>query len=87
MGSDHLGAQLDAPYGNTEETRIKAMWFTCRTGNRDPWEVLGLVGPEPDPVPEPLGDCPICGNRLPSHGVCRRRETCREAARERGESA
>jgi hypothetical protein len=34
-----------------------------------------------------VGDCPICGNRLPGHGVCRRRQACREAARERGESA
>lgn len=33
------------------------------------------------------GVCPICQNKLPGHGVCRKRQACREAARERGESA
>ena len=38
-----------------------------------------LVDDEPEPVPP--GDCGICGNRLPSHGVCRKSGRCREGAR------
>jgi hypothetical protein len=34
-------------YGCSDEARVKAMWFLYRTGNRDLWEVLGLVD---DPV-------------------------------------
>lgn len=33
------------------------------------------------------GVCDICGNKLPGHGVCRRSNACRAAARERGEHA
>lgn len=86
MGSDHLTTELGAPYARQPETLAAALRYLERSGNADVAEVLGLTGP-PVELPEPPGDCPICGNRLPSHGVCRRREACRAVARERGESA
>ena len=33
------------------------------------------------------GYCPICSNKMPGHGVCRRSNACREAARQQGASA
>lgn len=81
-----LQTPIDAPYARHPETLAAALRYLERSGNADVAEVLGLVEP-PLELPKPLGDCPICGNRLPSHGVCRRRETCRAAARERGECA
>lgn len=48
-----------------------------------------MHGKEPKPLPTPArsGFCPICQNKLPGYGVCRRSGKCREAARERGENA
>lgn len=48
-----------------------------------------MHGKEPKPLPTPArpGYCPICQNKLPGHGACRRSGRCREAARERGEPA
>lgn len=84
--SDAVATRLDRPYGQTPEAQAAALRYLRSSGNADVAEALGLVEP-PIGLPEPLGDCPICGNRLPSHGVCRRRETCRAAARARGECA
>lgn len=91
-----LGVNLDKPYAQQPETRAAAVRFLERSGNTDVAEALGLVE---DPIAAARsrakaaaelhgkgvnGVCPICGNGLPSHGVCRRREGCREAARARG---
>lgn len=99
-----LGTNLDRSR-LTAEAVVKAKWYLLRTGNRDLWEVLGLVD---DPVADAArsakayrdmsgghghvpaarpGYCPICNKKLPGHGVCRRSESCRKAARERGECA
>lgn len=84
---------LDRPYGQQPETAAAAARFIVRT-REDCAELLMALGLAHDPQaiqrgPEiaPGGDCPICGNKLPAHGVCRRSNRCRESARARGESA
>lgn len=37
----------------------------------------------PAPGPARAGYCPICQNKLPGHGVCRRSTRCREVAAQR----
>ena len=50
--------------------------------------MLNGHGPAPrTPSPARRGYCPICNNKLPGYGVCRRSKQCREAAQERGEEA
>lgn len=88
-----LQTALDRPYGQTPE----ALAAATRRVQREPdpdllMQALGLVD---DPVIVARDRakaltatlCPICQNRMPAHGVCRRSERCRGAARERGESA
>jgi hypothetical protein len=41
-----LGTNLDR-HGRSDEAVVKAKWYLYRTGNRDLWEILGLVD---DPV-------------------------------------
>lgn len=69
-----LQQPLDRSYGNSEEARIKAMWFTCRTGNRDLWEVLGLVDEPVAPatfvVRNGRSYCPQCDKRVGAGGYC-----------------
>jgi hypothetical protein len=70
------------------ETRTAAARYLERTGNADILPILGLAG-EPEPASRPAkgmalagrvaGTCPVCGNRLASHGGCNRRKACREA--------
>lgn len=83
--SGDLTTRLDKPYAQQPATRPAATRFLERTGNADVLAVLGLVDEEPEVAPDE--GCAICGNKLPSHGVCRKSGRCREAARERGESA
>lgn len=81
------GGEITTQLGIThlaDETQAAATRYLTRTDNADLLPILGLGDPAPTVVP---GNCPICGNRLPSHGVCRRREACREAARAAGCSA
>ena len=82
MSGDHLTTKTGLP-ATTAAIRADAAAYLTRTGNADLIEVLGLADPAPA-VPVERGTCPICGNRLPSHGVCRKRLTCRAAAREQG---
>lgn len=81
-----LGTKLDR-YGCSDEARIKAKWFTYRTGNQDVWEVLGLVEPGaghtglPSAYRTPSGyfACRICKRRTRADGVCRRSDCHRGA--------
>jgi ribosomal protein S14 len=77
-----MGTQIDRGY-LPPETVADATSYLTRTGNADLLPILGL-GDDPKVVKRATGDCPICGNKLPSHGVCRKRQTCRKAARELG---
>jgi len=58
-------------------TRAAAVRYLTRTGNADVLEVLGLVEAAPA---RRVAKCVVCGNKLPSHGVCRRARGCRDAA-------
>lgn len=52
----------------TERSRAKAQWE------------LSSTSPVPrPPVDVPPGHCPLCGNRIPKTGVCRKRLVCRQA--------
>lgn len=83
--SDSVTTRLDAPYAQQPETRAAAVRALVRLGAADLLEILGLV--EPAPVaPKPVAHCPR-GHVLPSHGVCRRSEDCRIAARAAGHEA
>lgn len=99
MSGDRLTTQLARPTDDPATT-VRATWYVVRTGNADVLTALGLGTPalhaalgvtdepaRPAADKPVLGDCPVCGNQPPGHGVCRRRETCREAARARGWSA
>lgn len=67
------------------EVKAAATRYLERSGNADMLIPLGLVDdPEAFNRATPGEDCQVCGNKLPSHGVCRRSQGCREAARERG---
>lgn len=44
---------------------------------------VGIKPRSPKPEPPPpvaRGGCPLCGNKVPKSGVCRKRLVCREAA-------
>lgn len=94
MSGDRLTTRTDGVH-LAPETQAAAARYLTRTGNADLLLILGLAeDPEAQPMRLPrglvrqqAGKCPLCGNYLPSHGVCRRSNRCREAARERGESA
>jgi hypothetical protein len=73
IGVSHLDAVM----------RADAIRYLKRKGCADLLPILGLADAPAKPKPA-TGKCPICGNKLPGHGVCRRRGTCREAARKRG---
>lgn len=80
--SGDVSTHLDGSY-LTPETRAAAGRYLIRSGNADVLVILGLAH-DPEAIKRPGiapgGDCPLCGNRLPSHGVCRRSGRCREAA-------
>ncbi|WIM97825.1 hypothetical protein ACTOB_001379 [Actinoplanes oblitus] len=83
----NITTRLDEPYAQQPETRVAATAYLERTGNADLLAVLGLAAEQPHPkipaAPVASGLCPR-GHKLPKHGVCRKSEACREAARERG---
>jgi hypothetical protein len=84
---ESITTRLDAPYGQQPKTRAAAIRVLTRTGNADLIEILGLTEPEPPAPAPPKGThCPK-GHRLPSHGICRRSEDCRIAARQAGYEA
>jgi hypothetical protein len=78
--TDNLSTELDRTAVPTPEAQADALAYLTRTGNGDLAEVLGLVEPPPEPVAP--GECGLCGNPLPKHGVCRKRIVCRAAAAE-----
>lgn len=93
MSGSALETQIDRGY-LPPEIRAAAASYLTRTGNADLLPILGLVvepkaieGGQAKPLASAArpGFCPICQNKLPGHGVCRRSKACREAARERGE--
>jgi hypothetical protein len=75
--SSSMQTQIDRGY-LAPETRAAATSYLTRTGNADLLPILGLDA-DPNAVKRPPGDCPICGNKLASHGGCNRRKACREA--------
>lgn len=79
--SGDMSTQLDRAYARQSATRAAAIRFLERTGNDDLLAPLGLVI-ESGPVRRTAGNCSISGNKLPSHGVCRRSNACRTAANE-----
>lgn len=82
---DSITTQLDDTVRVSAATRAKAIANMRRLGAADLLEILGLA--EPAPVaPKPVEHCPK-GHVLPSHGVCRRSEDCRIAARAAGHEA
>lgn len=85
MSGDFVTTRLDAPYAQQPATRAAAARVLERLGATDLLEILGLVEPKPEPVPEPKR-CSR-GHVLPSHGICRRSEDCRIDARKAGGEA
>lgn len=79
--TDKLATELDRLAAPSPETRADALAYITRTGNADLAEVLGLAEPSPEPVTP--GECALCGNPLPKHGICRKRIVCRAAEAER----
>lgn len=84
--SDSLTTKVDRSYLD-DATRADASRYLIRTNNADLLVILGLAVDVPDGavLADGVAVCAACGNKLPSHGVCRRKAECREAARERGE--
>lgn len=87
--TDFLTTELARP-SDDPGTQAKAIVYLWRTGNLDLLAALGLdaaLNARRGPAKPKPTRCPICDNKLPKHGVCRKRQACREAARERGEIA
>lgn len=84
--TDNLSTHLDRPYAWQPATRAAAMRVVGRQDEADLLlAMLGLV--EKPEVEQAATHCALCGNKLPSHGVCRKAQRCRAAAREAGCSA
>lgn len=81
--SDSITTQLDAPYAQQPATRAAARRVLDRLGAAD---LIGILGLDDVPEPEPKPVCGICGQPLSvnvSRGGCRKTPDCRRVTRRR----